>query len=76
MIRLKYEYNLPHKDIGLRLKISENNSRQRLYKCLEQLAIVIEEEGLTQIVAEYYPGVVNYIEKYLKKRWLKTMLKI
>lgn len=66
-IRLKYEYGLPHEDIAARYNTSSASSRKRVSRCLEQLAVIIEKKDLTNQLANYYPGVVTYIQKYLKK---------
>ncbi len=67
-IRLKYQYGLPHEDIAARYNITSASSRKRLSRCLEQLADIIEQKGLTTELANYYPGVVDYVQKYLKKK--------
>ncbi len=68
LILLKYQYELPHDDLANRYKISIAASRKRLSRCLGQLAVIIEEQGFTQELAQYYPGVNAYIQKYLKKK--------
>ena len=67
MIRLKYQFDLPHTDIGIRLGISTVNSRQRLSRCLRELADMIDKKNLTQELKQHYPGVITYLQKYLKK---------
>lgn len=67
ILRLKYQFNFPHEDIGLRLSISTENSRQRLSRCLRQLAKVIEANDLSKELIHHYPGITDYLKKYSKK---------
>ncbi len=68
LILLKYQYGLPHEDIAARYNTSTANTRKRLSRCLEKLAEVIEKGGFTEQFAQFYPGVITYIKKYLKEK--------
>jgi len=68
LILLKYQYGLPHEDIATRYETSIEASRKRLSRCLKELIIVIEKQGLTKELAQYYPGINAYIQKYLMKK--------
>ena len=67
IIRLKYQYELPHQDIAARYNFSVDSSRKKLSRCLENLAQLINREDFVKEFANYYPGVITYIKKYLKK---------
>ena len=42
---LKYAYNLPHREIGRMLGITENNVTVRLHRAKNKLAALLREEG-------------------------------
>jgi RNA polymerase sigma-70 factor (ECF subfamily) len=42
---LKYAYDLPHREIGSLLGISENNVTVRLHRAKKRLAAILREEG-------------------------------
>ncbi len=68
LILLKYQHGLPHEDIAIRYETSISVSRKRLSRCLKRLALVMEEEGFTQELAQYYAGVDTYVQKHLNKK--------
>lgn len=65
IIRLRYQYNLPHSDIATRYETSEAASRKRLSRCLKELARFIDSKGLTEQIANHFPSVVQYVRKYV-----------
>ncbi|MEZ4885358.1 MAG: sigma-70 family RNA polymerase sigma factor [Chitinophagales bacterium] len=65
IIRLRYQYELPHTDIAARFGISEVVSRKRLSRCLKDLARFIESKGLTEHIANHFPSVYKYIKKHI-----------
>ena len=64
IIRLRYQYNLPHSDIAARYGTSEAASRKRLSRCLKDLARFIDSKGLTEQIANHFPSVVQYVRKH------------
>ncbi len=64
IIRLRYQYGLPHTDIADRFNISEVASRKRLSRCLKDLALFIDSNDLTEHIANHFPSITEYIKKY------------
>jgi len=46
---LKYAYDMPHKDIGESLGISENNVTVRLHRAKKKLAEMLKEQGVAPL---------------------------